>query len=84
MKIPITKELEHELYGTRLLVFLETEPQSNKYRQVILDAAEFKRFAMTIGTVTGKNGGLEDVLIKDSDEVYDLPDLKQIYNENKS
>ena len=32
----------HELYTIRTLIFLETEPQSNEYHQVMLDKETFK------------------------------------------
>ena len=64
-----------ELYTTRLLVFLETEPQSNEYRQVILNKEEFKAFSMSLGKVTEKNGKDEVVEINLSEDIHSLPDL---------
>lgn len=72
------KDLKDAMYGTRLLVFVEESPQSNKYRQVILDPEEFKRVSMNLGTVTGKlDDQTENVEIQMSDEIYNLPDLQQ-------
>lgn len=59
----------------RLLLFLETGPQTNHYQQVILTAEEFKQMSMQLGTVTATNGTKQDVTIALSDEVYPLPDL---------
>lgn len=68
----------NELYSQRLLVFLETEPQSNKYHQIYLDAENFKRLTATLGTMVGKDGEIEKVLIEESTQIYNLPDLKEI------
>lgn len=70
-----------ELYGLRLLVFLENKPQSNKYRQVFLGPKEFKKVSFNIGKVKEKlDKGMRLVESKFSEEVYDLPDLKEIYD----
>ena len=71
-----------DLYEQRMLVFMEEEPQSNKYRQVLLNAEEFKRFSMSIGTVTSeKYGDIEMVEMKLSDKIYTLPDLPSTVKE---
>lgn len=68
-----------DIYGTRLLIFLETEPQSNKYNQVILDPEEFKKTAFSLGKVLSKeDNGNDRVHFNISDEEYDLPDLLEI------
>lgn len=68
---------KYTLYGTRLLVFLEDSPQSNKYRQVILTPEQFKDFSNSIGTVVNKDGDDEDVEMTLSDKIYTLPDLQE-------
>lgn len=65
---------EHFNYD-RLLVFLETGPQTNKYQQVMFNPEEFNRVSQSIGEVTAINGDKQDVAIKLSDAVYNLPDL---------
>lgn len=67
------------LYSTRLLVFIETEPQSNKYRQLVLTPEEFKNVSFSIGKVTNKVGNGEQVEVKMSEEIWELPDLPEIY-----
>ncbi len=73
------EDFENELYSQRLLIFIETEPQSNIYKQLLLTGEEFKKITMNIGTVKGKKGRIDVVEINESDETYVLPDLKQIY-----
>ncbi len=69
-----------ELYSTRMLIFLETKPQSNEYYQVYLNPEEFKRFSATIGRPTGKKDEKDNdiIEIQMSTEIYDLPDLREI------
>lgn len=77
-----------ELFSQRCLVFLETEPQSNKYCQVILSQEQFKKVSDAIITTfkaeehpelaeTELKPGMEIVNIELSEEEYELPDLKQ-------
>lgn len=70
-----------ELYSQRVLIFMETEPQSNTYRQVILDAKKFKAMSDTISVETGRKlaENINEIEIELSDEEYVLPDLKEIY-----
>lgn len=69
-----------ELYGVRLLVFQETEPQSNKYRQVLLDKEQFKKVSFDTSKLTGKKimDNIDECTVMLSDEIYTLPDLKEI------
>ncbi len=72
-------DLMHDLYTTRILVFFETEPQSNKYKQLILNGEEFKRVsdAITVGKQVGeREGDIQSFEINLSDEIYILPDLR--------
>ena len=73
-------EIDHfDIYGTRMLIFIETEPQSNKYNQVLLNAEEFKKASLAIGKVIEKdNDGDDKVEFSFSKEEYILPDLKEI------
>lgn len=66
-----------ELSVSRLLVFLETEPQSNKYRQVILTPEQFKKMSDVICEVVDKKGDEETVSINMSIGTYLLPDLNE-------
>lgn len=80
--------IEDELYGTRLLVFMEDESCSNRYRQVLLGPEEFKRVSGSIGRETGRKldvrGEMVDVVDLDlSDETYVLPDLREIHEDDK-
>jgi len=76
-------ELDYsDLYGIRTLVFQETEPQSNKYYQVILNQEEFKRMSLSLGSVVGEiRKGIDAVQLKISEETYDLPDLQEAVDE---
>ena len=72
-----------ELYGTRLLLFIETEPQSNKYRQIKLGPEEFKKVSGSFGLPTNKKINISGHMVDEidvamSDEIYDLPDLQEI------
>lgn len=71
--------LEDELNSQRILVFIEREPQSNIYSQIILTADEFKIVSDSIGKTVSKDGNYEYVEIRESEEEYKLPDLKEIY-----
>lgn len=73
-----------ELYVTRLVCFIETEPQSNKYRQVILNSEQFKKVSDAICTIEKDKDekGMELVSFRESEEIYDLPEeLKDIHYE---
>lgn len=58
-----------------MLLFLEVNPQSNKYRQVLITPEEFKTISLSLGQITSKNGDDEHVSMDVSEEIYDLPDL---------
>lgn len=62
-----------------MLVFLEVEPQSNKYRQVILTPEQFKKVsdASVHRTIErrGNDSLCEHIL---GDEIYTLPDLHEL------
>lgn len=67
------------IYETRLLIFLETSPQSNKYCQVILSKREFKKTSLTLGKIVDKKGKQEKVTITLSQKEFTLPDLQSNY-----
>ncbi len=71
-----------ELYIQRMLVFLETEPQSNKYHQVMLNAEQFKKVSDAIIVSTKPDASLKPgydmAEIEMSEEEYTLPDLQDI------
>lgn len=73
------------LYELRMLVFLENEPQSNKYSQVILNNEQFKKLSDCIAEIMGgnvKNDSLRNNYVETditlSEENYWLPDLQSI------
>lgn len=76
-KDEFVKRLEGDIYCSRVLVFLETSPQSNKYKQFLFTEDEFKAVSSSIGTVKGKRGSVETVEVNLSDTDYPLPDLEQ-------
>jgi len=76
MKLP--DDITDQIYGIRLLVFVEDAPQTNTYRQVLFTPEEFKRTSLSIGTVTEKNGHKEVIELQMSEETYTLPDLNEI------
>lgn len=81
-----------QLYETRMLIFIETGPQTNKYRQVIVNNDQFKAISDIISTKidAGKDklGEYETMEIELSDEIYPLADLQSFKhkqnNEEKS
>lgn len=75
-----------EIYGLRTLVFVEVEPQSNKYHQVLLSPEMYKDLTGSISKVSstfklGRNETtdrfvpIEERELKTSEEEYTLPDL---------
>ena len=69
-----------ELYACRLIVLLETEPQSDVYKQVELDIDKYNTI---FETVFGDDGDVEidDVDVKLRAEEIKLPDIKEYYEE---
>lgn len=64
-----------DLYELRTLVFMETEPQSNQYRQLVLSPGEYADLTSRFGVVRKKRNGIEEIELTLSEETYDLPDL---------
>lgn len=77
------EKLEYsDIYGLRTLVFVEKEPQSNKYFQVLLSPEMFKNMTATISKPTGRKleSGSDEHELQTSEEEYDLPDLPEAYS----
>ncbi len=76
----MSNELQMMINEQRLLVFLETDAQSNKYNQVILSPQQFKKVSDAIinSARTGDDlkPGMEEVELTTSEEEYTLPDLQ--------
>lgn len=71
---------EYDLYGTRLLIFMEEKSYTNKYRQVLLTRQQFKVASLALGKVIARSGDNEEVELRLSNDIYPLPDLKQHSN----
>lgn len=72
------EEYSSTIFENRMLIFLEIEPQSNKYNQIYLNKEEYKEITSHIGVLTGKDGLLDIVKIESSVEEYALPDLQSV------
>lgn len=48
------------LYELRIVVLMETSPQSNKYRQIVLDQQQFRDMSQHLGKLVKMPAGLED------------------------
>jgi hypothetical protein len=76
------EDLELHIHEQRLLVFLETDPQSGKFNQVLLNDEQFKKVSDAI--ITSKRTGedlkkdMEEVKLETSVEEYVLPDLQSV------
>ena len=72
----VGEEFMAELYHQRILIFMETEPQSNTYRQVLIDHDKYKLLSGLIGDKIGMSPlGLEIREVEMSTKTYKLPDL---------
>jgi len=65
-----------ELYESRLIILLETAPQTNKYMQILLNKEEFKKVSEVIANLSGEKeiDGRVEVDLKVSDEEITLPE----------
>lgn len=76
--------IQDELNTTRLLFFMETNPQSNKYYQILLTEKQFKQVSDALAGCFEKQEekdlreGYEMFELKISEDEYSLPDLQQI------
>lgn len=68
------------LYSPRMLVFLETDPQTNEYHQVLLTKQQYKKVSQHIcELITPADvDGIEEVELNTSEETYFLPDIKDV------
>lgn len=74
------------LYTRRLVVLLETDPQTNVYQQVVLNASQFKSVSDSIadtfpkGDMQGLKKGHTSHYLNLSSEEYTLPsEIKDIH-----
>lgn len=68
-------EIYNEINELRVLIFMEIEPQSNKYNQVIFDREQYKEIGKHLGKFIENKDGLEMYNTTFSEEEYTLPDL---------
>lgn len=68
-----------DLYGLRVLVFMEIEPQSNKYCQVLLSPQMYKNMTATLAHKTGNklSDGMDEMTIKAGEKEYELDDIPE-------
>jgi hypothetical protein len=85
-KTPLTYEeqLFSEINEIRILAFIESAPQSNKYHQIEMTKDEYKRFADSVSVPCGceKHGG-ECYKVIAGDVAYELPDLRSTVDEHE-
>lgn len=82
--IPLSMEEMATLYSIRMLCFLEVRPQSNVYKQVLMDAETYKRMSFSFARIKGPSEGNPlslDVEVRLSDDEFKLPDLQAIHEE---
>ena len=80
-----------ELYKNRLILYLENDPLSNKYRQVILTETQFKTIVSFLNQMFTSipnpvDAGMRStVMIVSKDQVINLPDkVQEFYHMTKS
>lgn len=76
------EDLQIQINEERLLVFIETGPQTNIYNQVFLNNKQFKKVSDAV-IETSRMGEdlkpeMEEISIQTSTEEYFLPDLQSI------
>lgn len=74
------------LYNTRMLIYLESEPQSNKYFRIMLDAKQYAEVTKAVYEQFPKdpehacdNPSCAGVTLLISDETIPLPDVSEIH-----
>ena len=80
----MSQDFSDALYEQRILVFIEVNFLSNKYRQVLLTNKQYKAVGTAIGKPTGikcKSGKHDMWEIEEGDEEYTLPDLQTCLRE---
>ena len=72
-----------ELYACRLIVLLETEPQSNVYNQVELDIDKYNTIFGTVFDCPTDpvNVEIDETKVKLREEEIKLPDIKEYYED---
>lgn len=76
-----------ELYNLRMFIFIEKEPQSNKYQRLMLDADQYKKVTKYLASdIFPKDEGhkcgnpdCEGTIFCFSDKPHILPDMQQIH-----
>ncbi len=75
--------IEDQLYNIRMLMFMETSPQSNKYRQILLTDSQYRKISKTLEDSHPSvhkdptRPDHVDVELTLSDNTYTLPDLNE-------
>lgn len=71
-------------YEQRVLVLLETGPQTNKYQQVAISHDVYKKMTTIIATNTGEmiSPGIYKMFLPVNDEIISLPDWKHYEQDN--
>jgi len=80
--IKLEDELVTELYETRLIFMVETDPQTNKYRQIILNNEEFKQVSDLLANIFRKKYNTKDnesFEVLEGEEIVTLPDSFKTY-----
>lgn len=75
------------LYSVRMLIFIETSPQSNKYQQVMLTDTQYGSVSRAVHDQFQKdpnhkcmNPECDGIALLISDKVIPLPDLKETHS----
>lgn len=82
----LTDEQRQDLWGIRMVLLMEEDPQSNTYRQIKLNPAQFGKISDAVADVhvTGKmlDSNTQEVGFNFSEETVTLPDwLRDFYQE---
>jgi hypothetical protein len=78
----LTDEQLSEIFGLRMVVLLESEPQSDKYRQVVLNADQFLALSNAFGEIMEEkvnSDNLREGTYLLQEEEITLPDWVQDY-----
>lgn len=78
-----SQDMLPDLYIARLLVMLETNPQTNKYRQIILNKKQFKMLSdLLISFAHQYKDGSFDVTVEDK-YIVSMPDMVSCFYEEQ-
>lgn len=82
-----------ELYTTRLILLMETEPQSNEYRQVRLNEEQFRKMSDALADtfrdrsipVSKAQAAIhgQPFFLPMGDDIIKLPDVPEVYENGK-